>query len=946
MARCSLTRHSWAILSTFLAIGRGAVADDPARSSHADRVDFNRQVRAVLSDKCFHCHGPDPKNRKAGLRLDTKEGAFEETQSGLRAVVPGDLEESELIARITSEDENDRMPPKSLGRDLTPAEVDVLRRWVDQGAEWKDHWAFIPPERPPLPDVVRRDWPRNGIDRFVLARLESEGLAPSSEASRERLIRRVAFDLTGLPPTLAEIDAFVDDRSPDAYERLVDRLLASPRFGERMAVDWLDVARYADTYGYQADVYRAMWPWRDWVVRSFNANLPLDRFITWQLAGDLLPEPTRETVLATAFNRHHRQTNEGGSIEAEWRTEYVNDRTITFGAAFLGLTLECARCHSHKYDPITQKDFYSLSAFFNSIDESGLYSHFTDAIPTPTLWLTDADRDKALADANARERDAEAEVAKLAAERRPAFEVWLRGLDRAKPPAAEVAGRIGDFPFDELAEGKSPNRRDAEKLAKAVESPSLVEGRVGKALKLDGEDGVTLPMGNFDRFQPFSLALWLKTPDRKDRAVVLRRSMAWTDAGSRGYELMIEDGRLTASLVHFWPGNAIGIAAQDPLPIDRWTHVVLAYDGSSRAAGLSLYVDGKSAAIEVVRDALTKTITGGGADELAVGHRFRDRGFKGGEVDELQVFDRSLTALEAAQIFDGKSLADRLAADPATLADADRDALLAYYLANHDEPHRTAVAKLQEARQARAKVGDPVAEIMVMKEMPEPRPTFVLNRGAYDAPGERVSADTPRSLLAFPADLPRNRLGLARWTVDPKNPLTARVTVNRWWQSVFGRGLVSTPEDFGSQGQQPSHPELLDWLARELVDSGWDVKRTWRLMVESATYRQTSDASAEMQARDPDNVLLARGPRDRLTAEMLRDNALASSGLLVGTMGGPAVKPFQPAGLWEEKSNLASTPTGSGPRRRPRCSPSPRPPARRASPAASPPPRRSRRSSC
>ncbi len=398
-----------------------------AEPASSRKIDFNYQIRPILSDKCFNCHGPDIRKRKAGLRLDTKAGAFARLKSDGHAIVPGNLDESELVARITAEDETDRMPPKSLGRTLTPREIDLLKRWIEQGAEWKNHWAFIPPGDVPLPDVQHPAWTRNAIDRFVLARLEAEGLSPSPAASKERQIRRVAFDLTGLPPTVAEIDAFLADRRTDAYERLVDRLLASPRFGERMAVDWLDVARYADTHGYQADAYRATWPWRDWVVKAFNANLSFDKFITWQLAGDLLPKPTREQVLATAFNRHHRQTNEGGSIEEEWRTEYVADRTITFGAAFLGLTLECSRCHDHKYDPITQKDFYSLFSFFNSIDESGLYSHFTDAVPTPTALLSTQETDRAIAAAERKIQEAEAGLERVGPTRSGMFEACSAG---------------------------------------------------------------------------------------------------------------------------------------------------------------------------------------------------------------------------------------------------------------------------------------------------------------------------------------------------------------------------------------------------------------------------------------------------------------------------------------------------------------------------------------
>ena len=864
------------------------------------RVDFNFQVRPILSDKCFNCHGPDSRQRKAGLRLDTKEGAFGLNKSGGHAIVSGNLDDSDLIARITAEDESDRMPPKSLGRSLSPEEIDLLKRWIEEGAEWKPHWAFLPPVVPSLPHVTNRNWPRNPLDSFVLARLEAGRLAPASEASKERSIRRLSFDLTGLPPTLAEIDAYLADPAPDAYEHLVDRLLASPRFGERMAVDWLDLARFADTYGYQADVYRAMWPWRDWVIQAFNANLPYDQFITWQLAGDLLPGPTRTQVLATAFNRHHRQTNEGGSIEEEFRVEYVSDRTNTFATAFLGLTLECARCHSHKYDPITQKEYYQLFGFFNSIDESGLYSHFTSAVPTPTLTLTSPKEDQATAAIEQSIQSAEADLRRLGQKRRPAFEAWLQSPNREPV----ITGMIGDFPLDDLKAAQVANLADSKKPGQTSDSPALVEGRVGKALRLTGENNITLPLGNFDRFQPFSLSLWLKTPDFKDRAVIIHRSMSWTDAGSRGYQLLIEDGKLTVSLIHFWPGNAIGIRALEPVPLNQWAHVIFTYDGSSRASGLALYIDGHRASCEIIRDHLTKNITGGGNDHLTVGQRFRDRGFKNGVVDEIKVFDRELTPLEAAQLCDGKTLARALSLDPAKLASAQRGDLLAYYLATVDPEYKSRQAALNDLRQKRSALVDPVAEIMVMKEMPRPRPTFLLKRGAYDSPADRVEPGTPASLPPFDSAWPRDRLGLARWLTAQNHPLTARVAVNRWWQALFGRGIVATAEDFGSQGQLPSHPELLDWLARSLIDSGWDVKRLVRLIVTSATYRQSSDAPTDIVARDPDNMLLARGPRFRLSAEMIRDGALAGSGLLIDTIGGPPVKPFQPPGLWEEKSGL------------------------------------------
>ncbi|QDV39080.1 DUF1553 domain-containing protein [Tautonia plasticadhaerens] len=900
-------------IPALLILALAAIRPGDARSGE-DRVDFRSQIRPILSDACFHCHGPDAGHREAGLRLDVPEGAFGETASGALPVVPGEPDESELVWRITADDEFSVMPPPDSGRSLTREQIDLLTRWVEQGADWERHWSFSPiADEVALPGVGDESWPTNPIDRFVLARLEAEGLRPSPEASRERLIRRVTLDLTGLPPTVEEIDAFLGDCRPDAYERLVDRLLASPRFGEHRAVGWLDLARYADTYGYQADVYRAVWPWRDWVVRAFNENLPYDEFVTRQLAGDLLPDASPDSNLATAFNRLHRMTNEGGSIEEEFRLEYVADRTDTFGTAFLGLTLGCARCHDHKYDPISQRNYYELSSFFDDIDESGLYSHFTDATPSPTLMLYEGDEERRIRELEGRIRTAEAELDAFAEARRDAFDAWVSETSRAPT----MTGLIGDFPLDAPEGDAVPNRADPGRPGKLLEGPEAAPGKVGGGIRLDGEDSIVLPMGNFTRDEPFSVALWAKTPDAKDRAVIFHRSRAWTDAGSRGYQLLIEDGRLGASLVHFWPGNAIGIRAVDPMPLGEWVHVAVTYDGSSRADGLTLFVDGKPAEVETVRDHLFKDITGGGGDELTFGQRFRDRGFKGGSVDELKVFDRELTPIEVEQLSGGEALASALASTGDHRSEYLREQLFSYYLANHDDGYRERLDALEALRKQRSAIVEAVPEIMVMREMAEARPTFLLERGAYDAKGDRVDSDTPESLPPFPDGLPRDRLGLARWLTDPEHPLTARVAVNRFWGVLFGRGLVATPEDFGNQGASPSHPGLLDWLARSFVDSGWDVKRLFRQVVLSSTYRQDSDASSSIREADPENRLLARGPGRRLRAEAIRDAALSASGLLVETIGGPPVKPYQPPGIWEENSGQKyERDPGPGSRRR------------------------------
>lgn len=888
--RCLLPPILW--LLPFCLVARSSAAP-------AGRIDYSRDIQPILADKCYACHGPDAKARQAKLRLDTREGAFR-SHDGVAVIVPGRSDASELIRRITA-DVDERMPPPTSNRRLSAAQVELLKRWVDQGAPWGVHWSFVPPRHRGLPAVQRPGWIQNPIDAFVLARLETETLAPAPLAARETLIRRVTLDLTGLPPTATEIETYLADAAPDAYERLLDRLLASPRFGERLASQWLDLARFADTHGYQMDRYRPVWPWRDWVIAAFNRNLPFDQFITWQLAGDLLPQATKEQRLATAFNRLHLQNEEGGIVEEEFRVAYVVDRVNTFGTAFLGLTFECARCHDHKFDPITQRDFYSLFAFFQNIDESGQTSYFTDATPVPALLLADPQTDVKLADLNrqiavAEEQWAAARTGSGNSLLKHGFQRWL--AEKPRPPTCTAP--VAAFSFDSLAGNQTPNRFDPAHPGFAHEGPRLVPGRAGNAAELDGENGFTFPgIGHFTRADPFSLSLWVQSKQRAPRMVVLHHSRAPIDAGSRGYELLLEDGRVAFGLHHMWPGNSLKVVTRERIPTGAWTHLAVTYDGSSRASGVRLYLNGVAANLDVVRDGLAKDITySGGEPDLTLGYRFRDNGFSGGRIDDLCVFDCCLTPLEVADLTGRRDLAAAWTAAPAALTPAQREGLYDYYLARVAPESRRRIGSLQALRHARDQLLNPIPEIMVMRELPIPKLAYVLKRGAYDARGDAVTANTPAALPPFPADQPRNRLGLARWLLAPRQPLTARVTVNRAWQLMFGRGLVETSDNFGNQGTPPTHPELLDWLALDFIDHGWDLKRLFKQIARSATYRQSSRADASLLARDPENRLLARGPARRLTAEMLRDQALAASGLLAERIGGPSVKPYQPEGLW------------------------------------------------
>jgi hypothetical protein len=880
--------HSTLLLAPLLAVAGG---EEP--------VDFSSEVRPLLSDRCFICHGPDEEAREADLRLDLRSGATADRE-GEAAVVPGHPEQSLLLERLRHPKVRRRMPPADSKLSMSEDEIALFERWIAEGATYAEHWAFVAPVRPPLPPVGESAWPADDLDRIVLAHLESAGLKPTVEAERATWLRRVSFDLNGLPPTLEELDAFLSDEAADAHERVVDRLLASPRYGERMATEWLDVARYSDTFGYQTDVERRVWPWRDWVVRAFNEDLAWDEFATWQLAGDLLPEPTHDQRLATAFNRLHRQTNEGGSTEEEYRVEYVADRVHTFGTAFLGLTMECARCHDHKYDSVTQEEYYRLFAFFDDIDECGLYSHFTNAVPTPTMWLPDSQQASSLEALAVRRDDLESALLESEATAAEGFEAWLAELSEPVP----VAGRQAAYEFEGQAEGELPNALPEGPAGRLGAGVDLVESRGGQVVRLNGDGGVVFAgVGAFNRDDPFTIAMYMKPAQHHDRAVIFHRSRAWTDAGSRGYQLLFEDGRLSASLIHFWPGNAICVRARDQLEVGEWSHVVMTYDGSSRAAGLVLFVNGKRVETEVVRDKLTRTILGGGDLSFTIGERFRDRGFAGGEVDDLEIFERRLVPMEVGALAarEERDLAkevsiplDEMVADP----DGARELFVAA-IATGPVVHRE---ELHVARRTFGAVVERVPEIMVMEALPEPRRAYLLERGSYLMPAHEVQPATPASVGPFPVDERPDRLGLARWLTSEDNPLFARVTVNRLWQQMFGEGLVSTTENFGSQGAAPAQRELLDYLALELRGMGWSVKGFLRRVALSATYRQSSRAPATALESDPGNEHLARGPLKPLSAEMVRDNALFVSGLLVEELGGPPVKPYQPPGLWQEKS--------------------------------------------
>ncbi len=889
----------------------GGPASATAQGPAADRVDFQRHVRPILADNCFQCHGPDEGTRRARLRLDTDEGAFAPRPNGV-AITPGAPTSSLLYQRVTNDDDRLRMPPPALSnKTLSDDQIDVLRRWIEQGASWDQHWSFTPIARPEPPAVDDDAWVRRPLDRFVLARLEAEGLTPAPDADKRTLARRVALDLTGLPPDPGTLATFVHDSSEGAYARLVDRLLDSKHWGEHRARYWLDAARYGDTHGIHIDNYREMYAYRDWAIRAFNENQPFDEFTVEQVAGDLLPHPTLDQLVATGFQRNNITTNEGGVVPEEYEAIYAKDRAETIGSVFLGLTVGCATCHDHKFDPIAQREFYAMTAFFRNTTQYVMDGNVSDP---PPILVVPADDDRELWYRLRREvADVDGQLEKRASTADPMFVEWLtRGAHREVETPLDASSEILTLALQDPggpAVWLEGDRRPITVHAGA----EIVDGPGGHpALMFDDESWAELPSLSLDSDTPFSIALWVYQPEDEGNFVVAGQ---YDQAdGARGWAMTIGSRQLSFRLTgdRAAPGRGATSARVGPIntkrmPTGEWTHIVVTHDGTAERGGLHVYRNGEfveEGGSEFFAKAEGRIFTdqpfylGRGGAAAREGEP-EIRHFGGGGVADLRVFNRALTVREAKVVSEWRTLQNAAARSPEALTRDERDVLRLRYLSIEDEEYQALVERKRDVEREWREVRRRGSITHVMQENADAEPeAYVLARGMYDQPLERVAAGTPAALPPMDASLPRNRLGLARWLVDEANPLTTRVTVNRFWQQLFGTGLVTTSEDFGAQGETPSHPALLDHLAVTFRESNWDVKRLFRTLVTSATYRQAATATRAKLEHDPENRLLSRGPRFRMDAEMVRDYALAASGLLVRAIGGPSVKPYQPDGVW------------------------------------------------
>ena len=829
---------------------------------HAEDPDFNSEVRPILASNCFQCHGPDVKARKAKLRLDQREGATRDL-GGYQAVSPGQPTESELMKRILSDDPEEIMPPPKTKKNLTIEQKEILRKWITSGADYQDHWAFVRPKKPKVPEIANEHGVKNNIDRFVLARLKLEELEPAAEASPETLIRRVSFSLTGLPPTLEEIDTFLADKAPNAYNNMVDRYLNSPAYGEHMARHWLDLARYADSNGYQYDTERQQWVWRDWVINSYNSNKPFNEFTIEQLAGDLLPKANEHQRLATGFNRNHGITIEGGIIDEEYRTEYVMDRVVTTSQVWMALTMGCARCHDHKFDPISQKEFYQVFHFFNQVPERGANGFAPkQRLTSPLAAAKKTENERKLSQLK---KELEKPLNLDALIEQWTSQIALQAKEGWVILSPKTIKSTGGATLSKLADnsilaGGANSQKDVYEIT--------AEATAGKmtAVRLEALTHQTLPGNGPGRhsnsnfvLSEFELtAISIKNPALRQ---VVKFARAIADYSQTGYGVSKAIDGTTA--------NSNGWAVDGPTRKAPATAIFI--------AALPFGYEGGSLLRFRLRHEADFAAHGMGRPRLSV---------TTDPSDSLQLQGIPADIREIATIINQKR----------TKSQSDR--LKKYFLTHHN-PNRNLKKRIATIEK---QLAASFPETMIMQDMAKPRATHVLNRGQYNEPGERVSAGVPAIFPTMRANN-SNRLGFAKWLMDPTHPLTARVAVNRYWQQLFGTGLVKTAEDFGIQGELPSHPELLDWLAIEFIRSGWDTKHMYSLLLNSATYRQTSHAGEVAYRNDPENRLLARGPRMRLDAEEIRDSCLASSGLLVNQLGGKSVYPYQPKGLWMELNN-------------------------------------------
>jgi hypothetical protein len=862
-------------------------------------LEYNRDIRPILADNCFACHGPDSAARQADLRLDRREAAIE-----AGAITANSPDESELIARILSDDPDLVMPPVETKKALTDAQKEILTDWITSGAAYQPHWSFILPQKSQPPDVKQAAWAKNSIDRFMLAKLEANGLSPAPEADARTFFRRLYLDITGLPPAPAEVDAFVGDyvrRSDDAVSDWIDKLMQTPAWGEHRARYWLDAARYGDTHGLHFDNYREMWPYRDWVIRAFNRNQPFDKFTIEQLAGDLQPNPTNDQLIATGFQRCNITTNEGGTIDEENLALYAADRVQTMGWVYLGLTTNCAQCHDHKFDAFTMKDYYSMAAFFRNTTQLAKDGNVKDGRGPVLVVPTEADapRWKALpaeittaeAVRNERKKNAHGD-----------FDQWLasatvESLDDDVP----ADGLVVHAPLNEGTGNEAHNRCGSPETFQATGEISWIpDGKLGPAPTM--KPGATFDLdqlGDFEKDQDFSYGAWIKAArDDLYGGIIARVDK---EDGQRGWDICQDEHVLTVHIVESWPESAIKVLTRRKVVTPgQWQHVFVTYDGTGKAGGIKVYVDGAEEKLKVQKDTLKPDATIRTKASLRIGQRFPTQVFDDGAVQDVRIYDRALSVDEVKKVAQVAVLRELLATAADQRTPGQQASLYDHYLITHDPQFpalANAVAGLKNERNE-IEARSPVTH--VQREKMDSQPTgHILMRGEYDKPGEEVVAATPVALHPLPEGAPNNRLGLAQWVVDPNNPLTARVAVNRFWQEIFGQGIVTTPEDFGVMGTEPSHPDLLDWLAVEFRESNWDVRKLLKLMLMSATYRQAAVTTPAKLEKDRDNRLLSRGPRFRMDAEMVRDYALATSGLLSARMYGPGTKPYQAEGIWD-----------------------------------------------